>query len=47
MLAMIALGGAIGSVTRYLLGGLVQRTAGMAFPVGTLFVNMAGSHASR
>jgi len=40
---MIALGGAIGSVTRYLLGGLAQRTAGMAFPVGTLAVNVSGS----
>ncbi|MGI9141331.1 MAG: fluoride efflux transporter CrcB [Gemmatimonadaceae bacterium] len=43
MLAMIALGGAIGSVTRYLLGGFVQRTAGLAFPVGTMFVNITGS----
>ncbi|MEX1186393.1 MAG: fluoride efflux transporter CrcB [Gemmatimonadaceae bacterium] len=40
---MIALGGAVGSVTRYLLGGVVQRTAGMAFPVGTLMVNVSGS----
>lgn len=43
MLAMIALGGAVGSVTRYLLGGIVQRTAGLAFPVGTLAVNVSGS----
>ena len=43
MLAMIALGGAIGSVTRYLLGGAVQRLAGFAFPVGTLVVNVSGS----
>jgi CrcB protein len=43
MLAVIALGGAVGSVTRYLLGGLVQRTAGLAFPLGTLAVNVAGS----
>lgn len=40
---MIALGGAVGSVTRYLLGGLVQRVAGVAFPVGTLMVNVTGS----
>ena len=40
---MIALGGAVGSVTRYLLGGVVQRTAGLAFPVGTLTVNVTGS----
>jgi CrcB protein len=43
MLAMIALGGAVGSVTRYLLGGVVQRAAGMAFPIGTLAVNVTGS----
>lgn len=40
---MIALGGAVGSVTRYLLGGAVQRLAGVAFPVGTLLVNVSGS----
>jgi CrcB protein len=43
MLAMIALGGAVGSVTRYLLGGVVQRTAALAFPIGTLAVNVTGS----
>lgn len=42
MLIWIGLGGAAGSVFRYLLGGVVQRTAGMAFPVGTLAVNVAG-----
>ena len=40
---MIALGGAVGSVARYLLGGVVQRAAGMAFPIGTLAVNVSGS----
>ncbi len=40
---MIALGGAVGSVTRYLLGGVVQRTAGIAFPIGTLAINVSGS----
>jgi CrcB protein len=43
MLAMIALGGAVGSVARYLLGGVVQRAAGMAFPIGTLAINVSGS----
>jgi CrcB protein len=43
MLAMIALGGALGSVARYLLGGVVQRAAGMAFPIGTLAINVSGS----
>ena len=46
MLAMIALGGAIGSVTRYLLGGAVQKLAGMSFPLGTLVVNVSGSFAA-
>lgn len=40
---MIALGGAVGSVARYLLGGVVQRTAGLAFPIGTLAINVTGS----
>lgn len=40
---MIALGGAVGSVARYLLGSVVQRTAGLAFPIGTLAVNVTGS----
>ena len=40
---MIALGGAVGSVARYLLGGVVQRAAGMAFPIGTLAINVSGS----
>ena len=43
MLGMIALGGAVGSVARYLLGGMVQRLAGAAFPLGTLAVNVSGS----
>jgi len=40
---LIALGGAAGSVLRYLLGGLVQRSSGGGFPVGTLVVNITGS----
>lgn len=40
---LIAIGGAAGSVLRYLLGGMVQRTASMGFPVGTLVVNITGS----
>jgi fluoride exporter len=39
---LIALGGAVGSVLRYIVGGMVQRTSASAFPVGTLFVNVAG-----
>ena len=40
---MIALGGAVGSVSRYLLGGVIQRAAGLAFPIGTLAINVTGS----
>ncbi len=38
----IALGGAMGSVLRYLLGGAVQRAAALNFPLGTLAVNIIG-----
>ena len=40
---LIALGGAIGSVTRYWIGSWVQTAAGSAFPWGTLVVNVSGS----
>lgn len=42
MLFWIALGGAAGSVLRYAVGGLAQRTGGLAFPLGTLVVNVTG-----
>ena len=42
MLIWIAIGGAAGSVSRYLLGGIVQRASAAAFPVGTLVVNVIG-----
>ncbi len=38
----IALGGAIGAVSRYGLQGLVYRFTGTAFPYGTLVVNLTG-----
>ena len=41
-LIWIALGGAIGSVLRYTLGGAVQRFAARGFPIGTLAVNILG-----
>lgn len=41
-LLVIALGGAMGAVARYLLGGAVQRWASAAFPYGTLAVNVTG-----
>ena len=39
---LIAVGGAAGSVLRYLIGGAVQRMSAGGFPVGTLFVNVSG-----
>ena len=41
ILLYIALGGALGSVARYVLGTALQRPE--SFPVGTLAVNVAGS----
>ena len=42
MLFWIALGGAAGSVLRYLIGGAAQRMSGVAFPIGTFVVNVTG-----
>ncbi|HTI97965.1 MAG TPA: CrcB family protein, partial [Dongiaceae bacterium] len=39
----IGLGGALGSMGRYWLGGLVSDRVGETFPWGTLTVNIAGS----
>jgi CrcB protein len=42
-LACIAIGGAVGSVLRYLVAGFGQRASGSAsFPWGTLLVNVLG-----
>jgi CrcB protein len=46
-LLLIGLGGALGSVLRYLIGGWIQRGASSGgavgtFPVGTLVVNVSG-----
>jgi len=42
-LAVIALGGALGAVCRYLAGAWVQGMSDGAFPWGTWSVNLAGS----
>lgn len=42
ILFLIALGGAVGSLLRYLVGGVIQRSSASGFPVGTMFVNVAG-----
>lgn len=39
----VAVGGALGSVFRFMLSGLVGRFAGEAMPWGTLTVNIVGS----
>lgn len=39
---MIALGGALGALARFALGGFVQARANAIFPYGTLVVNLAG-----
>lgn len=42
---LVAVGGAIGSVARYLVGLCATRLAGPNFPFGTLTVNVAGAFA--
>ncbi len=39
----IALGGAIGALSRWFVGGWVQQAAGPGFPLGTFVVNASGS----
>jgi fluoride exporter len=41
-LLLIALGGAVGSVLRYLVGGAAQHLSPRGFPIGTLAVNILG-----
>ena len=42
-LVYIAVGGALGSVARYMAGSIVQRSLGAQLPYGTLAVNVLGS----
>ena len=42
-LAVIAAGGALGAVARYLVSGWIQALTGELFPWGTFVVNVAGS----
>jgi fluoride exporter len=39
----VALGGAVGSAARFLLGTFLQQRSGLAFPIGTLVINISGS----
>ncbi len=41
-LFLIAIGGAVGSVARYLFSSLVLRATGSLLPIGTFAVNLAG-----
>jgi CrcB protein len=43
MIFAVAMGGAIGSLARHFVSGFVMRLLGLAFPFGTLAVNIAGS----
>ena len=43
MLIYVAVGSALGGMSRYLVGGLIQRLTETSFPTGTLFVNFSGS----
>ncbi len=40
---IVGLGGFVGAVARYLVGGWVQQRWGAAFPYGTFVVNVSGS----
>ena len=42
-LVLIAIGGAAGAVTRYLVDGWVLDRTGSSFPYGTLAINLSGS----
>jgi CrcB protein len=41
--ALVAVGGAIGSVARFWMAGAVARLTGPAFPWGTILINILGS----
>ncbi len=43
MLLYVAVGSAIGGMSRYLMGGLIQRLLDTTFPAGTLLINISGS----
>jgi fluoride exporter len=43
MLLYVAIGGALGSVARFLMQSFVGQVAGNEFPYGTLLVNISGS----
>ncbi len=42
MILLIAVGGAAGSVARYLMASAIQKATGWEFPLGTVLVNVLG-----
>jgi CrcB protein len=42
MIALVAVGGAVGSVARYLMASSIQSSTGWSFPIGTVLVNILG-----
>ena len=42
MILLVALGGAVGSVARYLMASNIQTATGWDFPLGTVLVNILG-----
>lgn len=40
---LVAVGGAIGAVVRFLVSGWVLQAAGPAYPIGTFIINVVGS----
>jgi len=42
-MAAVAIGGAVGSVARYVVNLLIQGRAGPDFPLGTMMINISGS----
>jgi fluoride exporter len=43
MIWYVALGSAVGGVSRFFLGAFIQQRTGATFPVGTLVINVTGS----
>ncbi len=39
---LVATGGAVGSVARYLMAAGIQQSSGLEFPIGTVLVNILG-----
>ena len=43
MILFVAVGGVVGTLARYLVGGWIQQRTGSSFPFQTLFINVSGS----